>query len=73
MQVYPGANEYADQNDEIICIPRRSNRIRNVPNRDGCITGYWWESEDSLHVYADESQKEPRAIQDALLSPVKDK
>ena len=73
MQVYPGANENADQNDESICIPRRSNRIRNVPNRDGCITGNWWESEDSLHVYADESQEQPRTIQDALTSPVKDK
>ena len=26
--------------------------------------------EDSLHVYADESQKEPKKIQEALSSPV---
>ena len=32
-----------------------------------------WESEDSLHVYTDESQEEPRTIQDALIPPVQDK
>ena len=41
MQIDPGANGQANQNVENVPIPRRSNRIRKVPERDGCITGNW--------------------------------
>eukprot|EP00794_Sanderia_malayensis_P003565 gene3565-biopygen3052 len=73
MQIDPGANGEDNQNAENVVIPRRSNRIRKVPERNGCITGDWWEVEDSLHVSADESQEEPTTIQQALNSPAKGK
>jgi len=73
MQADLDANENTNQNDEIVWKPKRSNHIRNAPNRDGCITGNWWKYEDSLRIYAHESQEEHRTLQDALISPVKNK
>lgn len=63
--INPAANGDEIQNAENVRIPRRSNRIRRVPQRDGCITRDWWEMEESLYVHADESQEEPITIQQA--------
>ena len=69
MQIDPGANGQANQTVEYVPIPRRSNFIRKVPDREGRITG----SCKTPNVYTDENEKEPRTIKEALSSPVKDK
>ncbi len=72
-QIDPGVNENAIQEAENELILRRSNRIRKAPERDGYLTGDWWEVEDLLHVNSDENREEPRTIQQALDAPVKKK
>ena len=51
--------------------PRRSNRTRKPPERDGFITGDWWEFEESLNADTYENTEEPTTIQEALNSSAK--
>ena len=47
--------------------------MRKAPERDGVITGDWWEFEESLNADAYENPEEPAAIQNALNSSAKEK
>ena len=51
--------------------PGRSNRTRKPPERDGFITGDWWEFEESLNADTFENTEEPTTIQEALNSSAK--
>ena len=60
--------------------PRRSNRTRQPPERDGFITGDWWEFEEiqtdntnsgNLNADTYENTEEPTTIQEALNSSAK--
>ena len=42
-------DEEQDQDVEDLQIPRRSNRVRKAPERDGTIVGDWWRHEESLN------------------------
>ena len=65
-------NRNAESQDaEDLQEPRRSNRTRKPPERDGFITGDWWEFEESLNTDTYENTEEPTTIQEALNSSAK--
>eukprot|EP00795_Rhopilema_esculentum_P014459 gene14460-biopygen4243 len=66
-------NRNAESQDaEDLQEPRRSNRTRKPPERDGFITGDWWEFEESLNADTlNENTEEPTTIQEALNSSAK--
>eukprot|EP00795_Rhopilema_esculentum_P008820 gene8820-biopygen1729 len=65
-------NRNAESQDaEDLQEPRRSNRTRKPPERDGFITGDWWEFEESLNADTYENTEEPTTIQEALNSSAK--
>ena len=65
--------EDINQNIEDLQQPRRSNRVRKAPERDGAITGDWWQFEESLNADTYENPEEPTTIQQALNSSAKGK
>ena len=69
----PDLDEENNQNIEDLQQPHRSNRMRKAPERDGVITGDWWEFEESLNADAYENSEEPTTIQQALNSSAKEK
>ena len=69
----PDSDEENNQNIEDLEQPRRSNRVRKAPERNGVITGDWWEFEESLNADAYENPEEPSTIQQALNSSAKEK
>eukprot|EP00112_Aurelia_sp_Birch-Aquarium-sp1_P025966 Seg893.3 transcript_id=Seg893.3/GoldUCD/mRNA.D3Y31 product="Copia protein" protein_id=Seg893.3/GoldUCD/D3Y31 len=68
----PDSDEENNQNIEDLQQPRRSNRVRRAPERDGAITGDWWQFEDSLNADTYENPEEPTTIQQALNSSAKE-
>ena len=62
-----------DQDVEDLQIPRRSNRVRKAPERDGTIVGDWWRHEESLNADTQEFLQEPTTLKEALNSSAKDK
>ncbi len=60
-----GQNENVIEERE---LPRRSERTRSPPERDGAITGDWWEIANASYSCADDVMGEPRTLEEALNS-----
>ena len=71
-----GNNDNNNADEEVVFRDeenlRRSERARRPPEREGIITGNWWEfTEDALYSCADNILGEPKSIDEALNSPAR--
>eukprot|EP00794_Sanderia_malayensis_P005845 gene5845-6544_t len=52
-------------------MPRKSTRVKHIPDRGAILTGDWWNGEDLLNVELQEVPEEQKTIQQALSSTAK--